>query len=128
MSYYLYHDLSVTDITTQKDADRIASRLEEAGFEDLSIYDNCEVYSGDKTTYEVDAGIYEGHIDVDKILVSLSRQTIGALFIDTVTDHEEIGGMWRTYIKNGKSVSVLPEIIWPEFDDDMLNKEQELPF
>ena len=65
---------------------------------------------------------------INKTRVSLSRQTIGALFTDDVTDHEQIGDRWRTYIKNGKSVSVLPEIIWPEFDDNMLNKEEELPF
>lgn len=129
MSYYLCHEISITNIATKKDAERIIKKFNDEGFEDVVFGDiqECHCIEKNKTTYSCYVNIFEGHYEMEPFLCSLSRQAQGVIFTDEVTDHEDVGAKWRNYVKNGKSVCVSPYITWPDFEDAMLDDDY-LPF
>lgn len=60
--------------------------------------------------------------DHEDNMVYFSKGYPDAIF-ELSGEGEESGDVWKKYFKNGRYVSIYPELIWPEFDPNDLMKD-----
>jgi hypothetical protein len=62
--------------------------------------------------------------DHKKDMIAYSKKYPDTLFM-TEGSGEEQGDVWQFYFKNGKFFKDVPEVIWTEFDESLLEDESE---